>query len=148
MPAWLLDDGGAFGDGVYYAVPTWPGQVGPPGVKIGFHGLGPVVDPDSMDRDADPDLIARFRRDLATFLPDALEPPHASATCLYTMTSDRHFVIDRVPGGDSIVVAAGFSGHGYKFAPVVAEILADLAIEGDTRHPIDFLTLGTRPLTP
>ncbi len=148
MPAWLFDDGGVFGDGVYYAVPTWPGQVGPTGVKIGFHGPGPVVDPESMDRDVDPGEIARFRRDLATFLPDALEPPHASATCLYTMTNDRHFVIDRVPGADAIVVAAGFSGHGYKFAPVVAEILADLAIDGGTCRPTSFLELGTRPLTP
>lgn len=147
MPAWLLDDGGAFGDGVYYAVPTWPGQIGPAGVKVGFHGPGPVVDPEAPDREADRRLVARFDRDLASILPDALEPAHASATCLYTMTPDRHFVIDRLPTAGSIVVAAGFSGHGYKFAPVIGDILADLAIGGDTRHPTAFLGLGGRSLT-
>jgi sarcosine oxidase len=146
MPAWLLDDGGAFGDGVYYGVPTWPGQVGPEGLKVGFHGPGPAVDPDANDRACDPGIVARFHRDLSTFLPDALEPPHASATCLYTMTADRHFVIDRVPGAGAIIVAAGFSGHGYKFAPVIGDILADLALDGRTRHPAGFLTIGDRSL--
>jgi sarcosine oxidase len=147
MPAWLLDDGGAFGEGVYYAVPTWPGQVGPAGLKIGFHGPGTDVDPDDAGRHADPAIVTRFHRDVSTFLPDALDPPHASATCLYTMTADRQFVVDHVPGAAAIAVAAGFSGHGYKFAPVIGEILADLAIEGHTRHPAEFLNLGTRPLT-
>lgn len=145
LPAWLYDDGGTFGDGVYYGVPAWPGQNGGEGMKLGFHGPGPVVDPDAVDREVASDTLARWHRDVDSFLPGVLEPPHASATCLYTMTSDQHFVIDRLPDAESIVVAAGFSGHGYKFAPVVGEILADLALEGTTRHPAEFLTLARRP---
>ena len=144
MPAWLYDDGGVFEGGVYYGVPTWSGQVGPDGAKIGFHGPGLVVDPEDHDRDIPSETRDRFGRDLESFMPGVFEPPHAAASCLYTMSSDEHFLIDRVPGSPSVVVAAGFSGHGYKFAPVVGEILADLAVEGTTSHPAGFLGLAGR----
>jgi sarcosine oxidase len=57
--------------------------------------------------------------------------------CLYTLTPDGHFVVGRHPRHDSVSVAAGFSGHGFKFVPVIGEILADLAQRGATDHPID-----------
>ena len=61
-------------------------------------------------------------------------------TCLYTYTPDENFVIDFLPGFDQdVVIAAGFSGHGFKFASVVGEILADLSSKGATAFPIDFL---------
>lgn len=145
MPAWLYDDGGAFGNGVYYGVPTWLGQVGPEGMKFGFHGPGREVDPETLDRVVSSETLARFHRDIDSFMPEALEPPHAAASCLYTISSDEHFILDRLPESPAVVVAAGFSGHGYKFAPVVGEILADLAIDGATTHPADFLGLTNRP---
>jgi sarcosine oxidase len=63
----------------------------------------------------------------------------SSLTCLYTMTPDKHFIIDRHPAHEQVAIACGFSGHGFKFAPVIGEILADLAIEGRTEQPIEFL---------
>ena len=67
----------------------------------------------------------------------------ASKVCLYTLTPDEHFVIDLLPGSDGrVAVAAGFSGHGFKFTPVVGEILADLALTGRTTLPIGFLSAG------
>ena len=63
-------------------------------------------------------------------------------TCLYTNSPDSHFIIDRHPRLPGVTVACGFSGHGFKFASVVGEVLADLAAEGATRHPIGFLGLG------
>jgi glycine/D-amino acid oxidase-like deaminating enzyme len=60
------------------------------------------------------------------------------------MTPDEHFIIDQHPGFQRIVFAGGFSGHGFKFAPVVAEALADLALEGQTALPIEFLRLKNR----
>ena len=63
-------------------------------------------------------------------------------TCKYTYSQDDHFIIDWLPDqNDKVLVATGFSGHGFKFVPVVGEILADLCIEGQTAHPIDFLRL-------
>jgi sarcosine oxidase len=59
---------------------------------------------------------------------------------MYTNTPDEHFVISAHPEHPQVVIACGFSGHGYKFCSVVGEILADLAIEGSTRHPIDLFS--------
>ena len=61
---------------------------------------------------------------------------------MYTMTPDEHFVVDIHPNYSSVVIAAGFSGHGFKFSSVIGEILSDLAIEGITSQPIDFLGLN------
>ena len=62
--------------------------------------------------------------------------------CLYTMTPDNHFIIDHHPRLPGVVFATGFSGHGFKFAPVVGEVLADLALDGTTAQPISFLSAG------
>lgn len=58
-------------------------------------------------------------------------------TCLYSVTPDKHFVIGQHPQHEQVSIACGFSGHGFKFVPVVGEILADLALTGATAHPID-----------
>ena len=65
-----------------------------------------------------------------------------SATCLYTMTPDEDFIVDHHPEFKNVVFAAGFSGHGFKFAPVIALALADLVLQGKTALPIGFLSLG------
>jgi len=65
----------------------------------------------------------------------------AAKVCLYTLTPDRHFVVDRHPHHSRLVLCGGFSGHGFKFVPVIGEIAADLALEEGSRHQIDFLSL-------
>ena len=65
----------------------------------------------------------------------------AATTCLYTMTPDGHFLIDHLPGASNVVVASPCSGHGFKFAPVIGEVLADLATTGTTRHDINRFSL-------
>ena len=65
----------------------------------------------------------------------------ALKTCLFEPTPDEHFLIDRHPGRERAVVGAGFSGHGFKFCSVVGEILADLALDGETRHDIGLFRL-------
>jgi glycine/D-amino acid oxidase-like deaminating enzyme len=60
------------------------------------------------------------------------------------MTPDEHFIIDRHPAIENVWLAAGFSGHGFKFAPVVAEALADFCTHGRTTLPVDFLRIGSR----
>jgi sarcosine oxidase len=77
---------------------------------------------------------------IALRLP-ALDGPLLSAsTCMYTMTPDQHFIIGLHPRHPQVAIACGFSGHGFKFAPVIGEILADLVLTGATPHPIDFLS--------
>lgn len=62
-------------------------------------------------------------------------------TCMFTNTPDEHFIVDLLPANSQVAVAAGFSGHGFKFASVIGEILADLAINGETEHNIDLLKI-------
>jgi len=107
------------------------------GAKVGFHHRSNSADPDTIERDVSALEIETIRAVLADRLPGLPGRCMSAAVCMYTMTPDENFVIGHVPGTDGRVsVAAGFSGHGFKFTPVVGEILADLAIDGSTAHPI------------
>lgn len=99
------------------------------GIKIGEHGTGPVVDPETRDHRPDPAGVARLVDYAAAWLPGVDSDSVTADTCLYTTTPDSNFVVDRI--GD-VTVAAGFSGHGFKFAPAIGELVADLA-DGTTR---------------
>ena len=66
----------------------------------------------------------------------------ALKVCLFTNSPDEHFIVDLHPTYPQVVLAAGFSGHGYKFCSVIGEILADLALRGDTRHDIGLFALS------
>lgn len=115
----------ADGDDVYGLLT--PGE----GVKVGFHGTGPVVDPDHRDSTPVPAEAERLQTYVARYVPgvDATKPTFIS--CLYDNSPDEAFVIDRV---GPLTVATGFSGHGFKFAPLLGEMLADLAT-GGVPHP-------------
>lgn len=119
--------------GFYYGVP----RVSPRGVKVGLHRPGDVVkDPAKVDRELRPDDLAPLLTFIKSCLP-GVKPVHTHhVVCMYTMTPDEHFVLDT---NGSVTYAAGFSGHGFKFAPVIGEALADLALVGSTALPIDFL---------
>src|SRR6266852_1640724 len=110
------------------------------GVKIGRHDVGEVCTPDTVRRDVDAEEIAMFMAVLERHLPGARGQVTSTLTCLYTMTPDKHFVIDKHPHDPRVVYACGFSGHGFKFAPVIGEVLADLAVDGRTDQPVDFLS--------
>jgi sarcosine oxidase len=119
--------------GMHYGFPLH----GSPGVKIAkHHHRNETVDPDRVDRVISPADEALIRRALAGHIPAADGPLAAARTCLYTVTPDHDFIIDRLPDAPNVIVASPCSGHGFKFAPVVGEILADLAIEGGTDHDI------------
>ncbi|MGC4934764.1 N-methyl-L-tryptophan oxidase [Gordonia sp. DT30] len=98
------------------------------GVKVGFHGVGPVVDPDHRDFTAEPRQLSALQDYVRQWVPgvdaDALTP----ISCTYATTPDSNFVIDRV---GPVAVAAGFSGHGFKFVPAIGRLLADLTIDKD-----------------
>jgi sarcosine oxidase len=123
---------------VIYGVPLVGDPAG--GVKVGFHHRGGDADPDTVDRTVSGAERQQMRALLAERIP-GLAGEHVDArVCMYTMTPDEHFVIDLLPGSAGrVAVAAGFSGHGFKFTPVVGEILADLALHGVTGQPIGFL---------
>ncbi|OAI52250.1 hypothetical protein AYO47_06395 [Planctomyces sp. SCGC AG-212-M04] len=119
----------------FYGVPSLEAGV----TKLAEHTGGEPVDPDHVDRtlrEEDVRPLDEFRR-LAL---RGLEPdPVRYSVCMYTLTPDRHFVIDRQGVAANVAFACGFSGHGFKFAPVVGEALADLVTVGRTALPVDFL---------
>lgn len=114
-----------------------------PGFKIGlYHHLGEVVDPNTMDRDANAHDEAVLRTAVERYFPEASGPVLSLKTCMFTNSPDEHFIVDVHPRLDQVVVAAGFSGHGFKFCSVIGEILADLALDGGTSHDIELLSMG------
>jgi sarcosine oxidase len=125
--------------GIYYGFPA----DGAAGVKVAkHHHFDEAVDPDRHDRNVSPDDEAAIRAVLTAHLPGADGRLLAAKTCLYTMTPDGDFLIDRLPGHPQIIVASPCSGHGFKFAPVIGEILADLASTGATEHDISRFSLA------
>jgi sarcosine oxidase len=117
-----------------YGFPAIDGPNG--GVKVAFFRKGIVCTPDTIDRTVHDHEISEMRDRVAQLVPALDGRCLHSATCMYSNTPDEHFVIARHPDCANITVACGFSGHGFKFVPVVGEILADLAIDGATGHPI------------
>ena len=126
-------------EGGFYGFPIH----GVPGMKIGkYHHRGGIVDPDTMDRQAHLDDEEVLREGLRRYFPDADGPTMGMKTCLFTNTRDEHFIIDLLEHDPRVAIAAGFSGHGFKFCSVVGEILADLALDGGTRHDISLFSMN------
>ncbi|MGJ0121463.1 N-methyl-L-tryptophan oxidase [Williamsia sp. MIQD14] len=118
-----------------YGFPAIDGPDG--GVKVAFFRRGDVCSPDTIDRVVHDAETERMRTRVRQLLPGVTGPALDAATCMYSTTPDHNFVIARHPRHARVTVACGFSGHGFKFVPVVGEILADLVVDGHTDHPID-----------
>lgn len=117
-----------------YGFPALDGARG--GVKFAFYRNGSAADPDHLDREIHPAEIDLMRQHLAEMLPAANGNFLRGKACMYTVTPDLNFVIGTHPQHHNVVVGAGFSGHGFKFVPVVGEIISDLITQGSTHHPI------------
>lgn len=136
FPCWAIEDEES---SIFYGFPMLPSN---PGLKVARHVPGIPVDPERLDRSAVlPTDEESFRPALRRYLPDGDGPTMTVATCMYTMSPDSHFIIDTHPAHPNVSIACGFSGHGFKFAPVVGEIVADLAEHGTTKLPAGFLGL-------
>ena len=126
-------------EGRYYGFPLF----GVPGFKIGrYHHLGEVVDPDTIDREGYPQDEEILRIAVERYFPDAAGALLSLKACMFTNSPDEHFIIDLHPGDSRVSIAAGFSGHGFKFCSVVGEIMADLAQHGGTRHDTSLFALS------
>ena len=139
FPCWTIADPEK--TGIFYGFPILPvGQFGGPiGLKLAHHFHGTASDPDTINRNLTKSDEDNLTYALNKFIPDGYESTHVMKTCMYTNTPDENFILDFIPGYEDVVVAAGFSGHGFKFASVVGEIMADLAMNGHTQQPIGFL---------
>ena len=121
----------------YYGFPRFD----VPGFKFArFNHFAEEVDPDEMSREpsgADEEMLRAYAR---THFPEGAGPTMRLSTCLFTNTPDGHFIVDTAPGRSHVTVGAGFSGHGFKFASAIGEVLADLALDGQTNRNVRLFT--------
>lgn len=126
------------GERFFYGFPTLDGGR----IKVALHTGGEVIDdPSNLDRSLRSTDHAAVDEFVASTLRGIEPRPIDHSVCMYTMTPDEHFVIDRHPQHAQVAFAAGFSGHGFKFAPIVGSILADYAIDGRTQEAAGFLKM-------
>ncbi|MEJ2319006.1 MAG: N-methyl-L-tryptophan oxidase [Gemmatimonadales bacterium] len=122
---------------IFYGFPAIDGAV-----KVGLHHGAPVSDPDSASREvtaADTDEVGALVR---KFLPGVNGPPVEADICFYTKTPDGHFLVDRLPGLDHVLLVSACSGHGFKFAPAIGEIVADLLVTDTSDFDLSPFSLG------
>jgi sarcosine oxidase len=132
FPVFIAEDpSGGFAS---YGFPAIDGQSG--GIKVAIHGSHSECTPESVDRSISDSDVMQIIHKLKLRIPSIDGKLLRAKTCLYTMTPDEHFIIGSHPQVPSCTVACGFSGHGFKFAPVVGEILADLSTTGSTKHSV------------
>jgi sarcosine oxidase len=127
FPIWIWMD-----DPCFYGFPTF----GEAGIKAGQDAGGQEVTADTRRFEPDQAALHRVKEFLARHLPTALGPILYTRTCLSTLTPDRDFVLDEVPGHPEALIAIG-GGHGFKFASLIGQILSELAIDGETRHNLE-----------
>ncbi len=142
FPCWFIEDPQL---GMFYGFPILPYESfgGPIGLKIASHRPGETVDPDAVDRKTLAEEQQAIQTVLSKYFHDAGQEIITLKTCLYTYSPDENFIIDILPDTyKRVVVAAGFSGHGFKFVPVVGELLSQLATGKAPTLKTDFLGMS------
>lgn len=122
----------------YYGFPSIAGS----GVKAGRHDGGENIDPDTPISPYGPKDEAEIRSFLDKCLPDANGPLVKGSTCIYTLTPDEDFILDRHPEYPQLFIAAGFSGHGFKFSSVVGEIISQVMTKGKSQFDLSVFSIN------
>ncbi|MFC6718360.1 N-methyl-L-tryptophan oxidase [Natrialbaceae archaeon GCM10025810] len=134
FPVWNL----SVPEGRFYGLPIYD----VPGMKLGrYHHRDEQVDPDDYETEPHPADERVLREFAERYFPEGAGPTMRLATCMFTNSPDEHFILDTLPEHPQVAVGAGFSGHGFKFASAIGEVLADLALEGESDHPIEMFSL-------
>ena len=129
-PVWIAHVSQRFPTTIY-GIPSHAGS----GFKIAFHGGPPLQQLAAVNYSPDADNVETLRPFMRAHIPGiAAAPVRESRICLYTQTPDEHFIVDAHPAHQHVVIGAGFSGHGFKFSPLIGKMLADIALEGATPH--------------
>lgn len=135
LPVW----GAMVPDGFFYGFP--PGREGIEGLKLACHtsatipGLDEPIDPDDVDRELRAEDWAPVEAFLREYMPTLGTDRIAHRTCTYTVTPSWDFLVDRHPDSDGLVVVTGLSGHGFKFAPALGRLVAELVLDGASPQP-------------
>ncbi|KAM9853131.1 peroxisomal sarcosine oxidase [Aulostomus maculatus] len=123
FPCFIVTEGEESKEHIY-GLPSddYPGLM-----KICYH-MGSETDPDQRDKQTDRSDIDILQRFITRCFPGLIPEPAVVESCMYTLTPDRHFVLDCHPAYNNIVIGAGFSGHGFKFGPIIGKLLSELSL--------------------
>ncbi|MQG19384.1 MAG: N-methyl-L-tryptophan oxidase [SAR202 cluster bacterium] len=125
-------------EGRYYGFPIHHYE----GMKIGRYGhLEEKINPDLINREITKLDISTLRVPMDKYFQSTSTEPLFSQVCIFTNTPDSHFVLDYLPGNDNVFIASGFSGHGFKFASVIGELISDLIVDGGTEFDLGLFSL-------
>jgi sarcosine oxidase len=123
---------------LHYGFPILPGA---PGIKLASHAKGDTTNPDSINHNPTPADNDSIRKFTDSFLTHGCGPTLAIRICMYTNSPDSNFIVSSLPGYDNVSIGCGFSGHGFKFAPVIGEELSNLALNIKSQIQIEFLSI-------
>ena len=139
FPCWTFADPSV--KGIYYGFPSLPSSSfeEPIGLKFAHHTKGKLSDPDIVNKNVSKEEEKTLVEAITKFIPKGIETITTTKTCLYTYSPDEDFILDFYNNNEDVVIASGFSGHGFKFASVIGEILSELITKGKSIHPINFL---------
>ena len=138
FPCWTFADPSV--NGIYYGFPSLPSSFEKPtGIKFAHHTKGKLSDPDIVNKNVSKEEEKTLIEAIKKFIPKGVETITGTKTCLYTYSPDEDFILDFYDNNEDVIIASGFSGHGFKFASVIGEILSELVAKGKSIHPINFL---------
>ena len=138
FPCWTFADPSV--NGIYYGFPSLPSSFEKPtGIKFAHHTKGKLSDPDIVNKNVSKEEEKTLIEAIKKFIPKGVETITGTKTCLYTYSPDEDFILDFYDNNEDVIIASGFSGHGFKFASVIGEILSELVTKGKSIHPINFL---------
>ena len=138
FPVFFAHMNGDYGE-MPYGIPHEDDSIG---VKVTtFYGWQTVEHPSQVDYTPSDEWVESMRGFSRQYIPGAAGETIYTRRCLYTMTEDKHFIVDRHPVYPQIAFGAGFSGHGFKFSTLIGKILAELVTEGETHHDISLFQL-------
>ncbi|MDP9173501.1 MAG: N-methyl-L-tryptophan oxidase [Planctomycetota bacterium] len=135
FPVWILEhrDGSN-----HYGFPMLPDN---PGFKLASHKRAEKTDAETLDRSVHDSDEQAVRGTLRDFIPEANGPLLSVRVCMYTNSPDHQFIIDRHPKHSNVIIACGFSGHGFKCASGIGQVLAEMAMDQQPSLPMEFLGL-------
>jgi len=125
--------------GGFYGFPA----INEKGIKVAEHLKPNIIDhPETLDREFDPNEEIPILHFLKTTFPNIPFNRTDVKVCMYSNTIDGHFIVDRHPEYFNVVIGAGFSGHGFKFCPVIGKILSDLTLDESYDHQINIFSIN------
>jgi monomeric sarcosine oxidase len=138
FPVFFAHMNGDYGE-MPYGIPHEDPSIG---IKLTtFYGWDTVDKPSEVDYTPSQAWTERIQTWAKRYIPDAAGPLISTRRCLYTLTPEKHFIVDQHPHHPQVVIGAGFSGHGFKFTTLMGKMLADLAVEGGTPHDTSLFKL-------